>query len=265
MADYQKYGNLPTIQILIVSKYKLGQYYQKVKIKNENLLDLIDFYSYPLRDSCPICRAPNCARFIGCYERAVIDEKGNYYKDFPVPRFLCQEKGKAKIVGHRTFSLLHYHLVPYWKYSIPFIIKTLKARHIDGMSLDFLMDYLGDFTTTTNDQYYVELSPGRLFAFQHLIEAAIAKIMAMGYYPETIPQWQTPYQNQRIIAFLHFALKFSCYKLYYCHNYPINPIRGPCGLSIDFYLSGGSYWLNSYFLFGTPSQFRRSSTPQLLD
>ena len=256
LADYQKYGNLPTIQIIIISKYKLRQYYQKVKIKNENILDIIDFYSYPFRDSCPICHAPNCARFIGCYERDVIDEKGNYYEDFPVPRFLCQGKGKTKIVQHRTFSLLHYHLVPYWKYSIPFIIKTLKARHIDRMTLDLLLDYLDGFTTKDQDQYDVELSLSRIFAFQHLIKEAIAKILAHGYYPETTSQWQSPCQNQQIKAFLHFALEFSCHKLYY-------PIRGPCALSVDFYLTGGSYLLNSYFLFGTPSQFRRSGVPQL--
>jgi hypothetical protein len=247
LADYQKYGNLPTIQILIIIKYKLRHYYKKVKIKNENILDVIDFYSYPL-DSCPICGAKNCARFIGCYEREVIDEEGNYYKDFPIPRFLCQGKGKNKLVNHKTFSLLHYHLVPYWKYSIPFIIKVLKARHIDGMALDIMLNYIDDFTT--NDQYYVELSLSRFFSFQHLIEEAIAKIMANGYYPEINPQLQSPRKNQQIKAFLKFALEFYCYKLN-C------PIRGPCALSVDFYLRGGSYLLNSHFLFGTPSQFRR--------
>lgn len=276
MADYQKYGNLPTIQILIIIKYKLRHYYEKVKIKNENILDLVqnDLDSYPL-DSCPICGAPNCARFIGCYERGVIDEEGNYYKDFPVPRFLCQEKGKIKIVQHRTFSLLHYHLVPYWTYSIPFIFKTLKTRYIKGLTLDRLLDYIADFTDKKkdhthgyhyynyngnsngngndeddeDDEDYMELSLSRIFSFKQLIKEAIAKIMAHGYYPQSTPQLQNPCQNQQIKAFINFAMEFTCYKR-------CCPIRGPCALSVDFYLNGGSYFLNSYFLFGTPSQFR---------
>jgi hypothetical protein len=120
------------------------------------------------------------------------------------------------------------------------------------MTLDRLLNYIDEFTTNDQDQYYVELSLSRFFSFQHLIEEAIAKIMANGYYQDKDinPQLQSPYRNQQIKAFLKFALEFTCYKLYY-------PIRGPCGLSVDFYLKGGSYFLNSYFLFGTPSQFRR--------
>lgn len=258
LADYQKYGNLPTIQILITSKYTLRQYYKNVKIKYENILDQIDLTVYPFNDSCPICGAPDCARFIGCYEREVIDEQGNYYEDFPVPRFLCQGKGpfKSKLVHHKTFSLLHYHLVPYWKYSIPFIIRVLKARHIEEVTLAKLLNYIYDFTHKVQgqEQYYVELSPSRIVSFCRLIKEAIGKLMvierAEEYYSELIAQLQTPDHNQQIKAFLLFALDFSCHKLCY-------PIRGPCALSYDFYLNGGSYFRNSYFLLGTPSQFRK--------
>jgi hypothetical protein len=215
--------------------------------------------SYPLRDSCPLCGAPNCARFIGCYEREVVDEKGYYYKDFPVPWFLCQEKGTTRTVKHKTFSLLHYHLVPYWKYSIPFIINVLKAKHIEGMSQKMLLDYMADFTT--KDQHYeydyMELSLSRIFSFHQLIKETIGKIMISVYYPEIIEQFQTSSQNQQIKAFLTFSLHFSSYKLSHSH-----PIRGPTALSIDFYLTSGSYFQNSCFLFGTPSQFRRWQTPR---
>jgi hypothetical protein len=260
LAGYQKYGNLPTIQILITSKYTIRQYYTNVKRKCENILDQIDLTVYPFKQSCPICGAPDCARFIGCYQRGVIDEEGQYYEDFPVPRFLCQGKGTVKIVNHRTFSLLHYQLVPYWRYSIPFIIRVLNARHIEDITLANLLNYIYDFTSRDqdedDDEYYVELSFSRFFLFCQLIKNAIAKIMAIEraneYYTELIAQLQTPDQNQQIKAFLLFALQFSCYKLPYPY-----PIRGPCALSYDFYLNGGSYFRNSYFLFGTPSQFRK--------
>ncbi len=256
LADYHKYGNLPTIQILITSKYTISQYYTNVKRKYEDILDQIDLTVYPFKQNCPICGAPDCARFIGCYERGVIDEEGRYYEDFPVPRFLCQGKGTVKLVNHKTFSLLHYHLIPYWKYSIPFIFRVLKAKHIEDITLANLLSYIYDFTSRDEDgdEFYVELSLSRFFLFCQLIKKAIAKIMVLEranqYYTELIAQLQTPDENQQIKAFLLFALDFSCYKLFY-------PIRGPCALSYDFYLNGGSYFRNSYFLFGTPSQFRK--------
>lgn len=245
LADYQKNGNLPTIQILIVMEYKLSQYYQKVKIKNESILDLID--SYPFRGSCPLCRAANCARFIGCYERAVIDEEGSHYNDFPVARFLCQGKGQARIVNHKTFSLLHYQLVPYRKYAVTFINKVLWARYIDRMTQRALLDYIADFSDKGHE--YVELSWSRILSFQKLIKVAIDKVMTSRYYPQAISQFQTPCENEQIKAFLLFAAEFYCYKFLY-------PIRGPCALCYDFYLTGGSYFRNSYFLLGKPSQFR---------
>ena len=264
LADYQKYGNLPTIQILITSKYTIRQYYQKVKRNYENILDLIDWMAYPFSNCCPICHAPDCARFIGCYERGVIDEKSHYYEDFPVPRFLCQGKGTFKSVPDKTFSLLHYHLVPYWKYSIPFIFRVLKARYIDDITLANLLNHIFDFThlnqnqDQNQDQYYVELSPSRFFDFCQLLIQAIAKIMVIDrakaneYFRGIKAQLQTPDQKQLMKAFILFAMDFSCDKV----SYP-SPIRGPSALSYDFYLHGGSYFRNSYFLFGTPSQFRK--------
>jgi hypothetical protein len=203
-----------------------------------------------------LCGAPDCARFIGFYYRGVVDEKGRYYKDFPVPRFLCHRKGGIPVVGHRTFSLLHYQLIPYHKYSIPFVIKVLKSRHIERMTLEVLQKYISDFTATGppgTDYDYIELTFSRIFVFQSLIKGAINKILVNQYYKKVTGHWQTQEvvdnDNQLIKAFLQFCLEFECHK-----TNP--PIRGPCALSYDFYLKGGAHVRNSHFLFGTPSQFR---------
>lgn len=260
LADHQKCDNLPTIQIQLFTKYTLSQYYKKVKPKSEkgeNILDILDF-SYNFSDLCPLCGEADCAQFIGYYHRPAIDEKGRFYKDFPVARFLCHGKGAVSIVNHRTFSLLHYHLIPYYKYSIPFLIKVMESRHIDQMTLQVLSDYIMEFTATGpvgTDYEYIELSPSSILSLEPLIEEAINKIIMSQYYQKVRQQWmwQKTFDSDSepigIKGFLEFCREFECRK-----THP--PIRGPTALSYDFYITGGAYKRNSYFLFGTPSQFR---------
>jgi len=105
LADHQKYDNLPIIQINTFIKETLSEYYNKVNRATLEISFLIELnINFMLH--CPICRAGGCPQFIGYYYRHVIDEEGNYYKDFPIGRYKCRSRGK-------TFSLLPYQLVPY--------------------------------------------------------------------------------------------------------------------------------------------------------
>jgi len=258
LADRQKHDNLPTIQIQIFTKYNLRQYYEKVKPKSEkgeNILDIIDG-DYNFSYCCPLCGGADCARFIGYYKRPAVDEEGKFYPDFPVARFLCQGKGTVPIVNHRTFSLLHYQLIPYYKYSIPFLIKVMESRHIDKKPLQVLCHYITEFTATGpvgTDYECIEISPSGILYLEPLIEEAINKIITSQYYQTVKQQWQKAFggdsKNIGIKGFLEFCSQFECFK-----TNP--PIRGPTALSYDFYITCGAYARNSYFLFGTPSQFR---------
>lgn len=159
------------------------------------------------------------------------------------------------IVNHKTFSLLHYHLVPYSKYSLPFVVKVLKLRHIEGMTVESIQTYLGDISATaaTEDDYR-ELSASGIFAFKHLFLAAINKILISGYYPQLIHELGKSGEETAIIkTFLTFCQDFTSQK----HSCLI---RGPCAISYDFYITGGFYLKNAYFLFGTPSQLRKAET-----
>jgi hypothetical protein len=254
LAGYQTCGNLPTIQIIIIVDYTLRQFYQKVKREHAEISEIIDVVN-SFHSHCPLCGEFDCARFLGYYYRQVIDEKGRYYRDFPVPRFVCQREEKHAIVNnvnnanHRTFSLLHYHLVPYSPYSLPFVVKVLQARHIDGMTVERIQAYLGDITSSEDD--YKELSASGIFAFKELFLKAVTKILVSGYYPRLSDELVgTSQESVRIKIFLAFCQDFICQKY-------TSPIRGPCALSYDFYITGGSYLRNAFFLFGTPSQFRR--------
>jgi hypothetical protein len=200
---------------------------------------------YDFKEGCPLCGAKDCAEFIGYYHRGAIDEKGTYYKAFPIARYLCKGKGSVFSVKHRTFSLLPYQLVPYTKYSIPFIIRCLGKVYWEDNSVEGLLDYLAGFGA----EGYIELSTSTFQAFKTFILTCIDKMLAMGFHKETESVFQRPSARQRIKVFLSFAEEFVCCKTAY-------EIRGPCALGYDYYLSNGGYFRNGHFLFGVPSQFR---------
>lgn len=232
------------IQLPIVIGYTLREYYSQVRGCSENIIEILGL-PYDFTYSCPLCGAEHCAQFIGYYCRGVIDEKGTYYKAFPIARYLCNGKGTALTVKHRTFSLLPYQLVPYSKYSIPFIVNALRKVYGEDNSVKGLLDYLSGFGA----QEYIDLSVSTFYAFRAFILTAIDKLLAVGFYRELTAQLQTPSERQRIREFLYFAEDFSC-----CKTDP--EIRGPCALGYDYYMKDGGYMRNAHFLFGTPSQFR---------
>jgi hypothetical protein len=187
------------------------------------------------------------ARFIKYYTRGVIDENGTYYKNFPIARYLCERRGGQSEVSHKTFSLLPYQLVPYTKHSVPFIMKMLELKHIEGLSISKLQDYVANF----GEDEILSITSDQLSDFKQLIHDAINKIMTTEHYLEIREKISLMGSEQeRLITFIEFAQGFECFK--------IDPqIRGPCGLPYDFYLTEGGYFHNAPFLFGTPSQFRK--------
>ena len=231
------------MQILITyNTCTLAQYYHG--IQNEGIKFIRRLFD---SDKCPICGAYNCYKFLGFYSRPVFDENGTFFKDFLIARFECFQKGSDIIVQHKTFSLLPYHLIPYCKFSIPFIFKILEMNHINDKSVMDIQELLSKYENSDN---YIDLAQSTIYKFKNIIEATINKILAFAYYPEfnkKLHDLKT--DNMIIVEFITFALSFVCYKLLY-------EIRGPCALGYDFFLTGGGYIKNSQFLFGTPSQFR---------
>lgn len=192
-----------------------------------------------------MCGGTGCAQFIGYYYRGVVDEKGTYYKAFPIARYLCNRTGSARSIPHRTFSLLPYQLAPYTKYSIPFIIGCLKKVYGEDNSVNKLLDYLAGIEAGE----YIELSASVFHGFKAFILTCVNKMSAADLYEEARSSLQCPSERQRIKVFLVFAENFVC-------NKTDKPIRGPCALGYDFYLSNGGWFRNGHFLFGAPSQFR---------
>ena len=185
---------------------------------------------------------------MGFYKRPVINEQGTLYKNFLIARFECCRKGSNVVVQDRTFSLLPYKLIPYSKYSIPFIIKIFEMNQIEGKSITKIQELLSLFND--DPEKYIDLAQSTIFDLKKTILQVINKLLAVDYYQDFKEICvQLIDDNKLIAAFINFAQSFICYKLFHS-------IRGPCILGYDFYLTGGSYIKNSHFLFGTPSQFR---------
>lgn len=175
-----------------------------------------------------------------------MDEEGRHFKDFPIARFLIEDPNDFGQVKHKTFSLLPYQLIPYRKFSIPFLIKVMGIGCKDKMSVHRLQQRVFDFTFKNGNG--LELCAARTYEFKSLIDQAITKLLSSGFYPEFIPRFQTGSLWEKVRIFLDISGEFYCHKV-------IPSIRGPCALGYDYYLSGGGYQRNHYFLFGTPSQF----------
>lgn len=223
---------MPTIQILYNFLCSLSDYYKKIKG---------GFLIIPLfLDCCPICGGRDCAVFLGFYYRKVVDENGTFYKRFPILRYECKRKG-FKNVDHRTFSLLPIPLIPYTKYSIPFIFKVLKKRHLEGKSINEALDFVAEM----QDNGVICIHPATLYGFEKLFVKSTEKILTSGFLREFAVLILIPDILPRLKRFLE-ALE----------GRTDGRARDPCALGGEFYLEGGGYARNAHFLFGTPSQFR---------
>jgi len=238
LADHQNYDNLPIIQIKTFTKETLSEYYQKVNRQAIEISFLIEI-NLNFMAHCPICGAGECPQFIGYYYRHVIDEKENYYKEFPIGRYKCRSSGK-------TFSLLPYQLVPYRKHCIPFIIQILILRYKQGLSIYKVQDWIARLGQID----ILNIAANQINRFKNIVLEAINKIKALGYYPEFDEKVKDKTTDKDIVlAFIEFAQVFECFK--------VEPsIKGESGLNYDFYINGGGYYQNAHFLFGTASQFR---------
>lgn len=232
------------MQVIINIKETLSEYYEKVNGKNYDIFIILEL-SIDVYNSCPICGGMKCAQFIGYYLRKVVDENGKKYDDFPIARFLCNRKGTDIVVAHKTFSLLPFQLIPYHKYSIAFMVKTLRLRYVEEYSLYDTLDELAE-----SGEDSLSINAGQVIGFTGVVEEAIDKILAGGYYPEFEEKiFQDSSLKEQIKNFIEFSEEFECVKVN-------SPLKGPCALGYDFYLSAGAYYQNAHFLFGTPSQFR---------
>lgn len=191
-----------------------------------------------INNRCPICGESDCAQFFTYYHRHVVEENGKKYTDFPIARFLCKKKKK-------TFSLLPYQLVPYYKYSIRFIFLALQLQYIEEEKDTEILNKL----SSLDEKDFLDIDESQLKDFSLFGEQSLSKLLATNYFPAFREIISKSDVKKRLARFIEFAKEFESTKSEIM-------IRCPCALGFDFYLSGGGYLENAQFLFGIPSQFR---------
>lgn len=223
--------NILTCNIQIILKLDVSLKTYKNQVKNGT-------YEFPdYIHCCPICHGKKCAIRYGYYDRQVIDEYGTFFKEFPVARYLCQRKGKAK-VKDSTFSLLPWQLVPFkkWTIELMFSIASYRSGHSIKESLD---------------KFEVETIPADSELRKTMLNSAaqLSDITAI---------IENGLQKLKIFLMIGFDTSLSdviSYSLDYAFEVD-NRIRGPTALSWDYYIKNGGYYENSQFLFGCAAQFR---------
>lgn len=81
-------------------------------------MDQIDFVSF-IGARCPICGSEDCYREIPSYWRYAIELFPEFKKKrIPIARFICRQRRK-------TFSLLPIQLIPYFQYTVGAVVGAL--------------------------------------------------------------------------------------------------------------------------------------------
>ncbi len=227
-------------------------YHIKVSLQEYYLLAKSDAWILPdYSEECLICKAPNCAQYLGFYERgAECPLTGFKVPDLPAFRFLCRGKG-TRICNHKTFSLLPLMLVPYRRLTLKFMTLAvyLKLNHKLSLfnAMDAIEKQLVDFEDVADF-----ISIAILLEWEKIMRLAFYRFIVMHeFYKSNHDQFVIMKRDLEngLIVFLKMAAEYD--------SQYINPsIRGPDGLALDFYKSNGGANELAFFLFGTASQHR---------
>jgi hypothetical protein len=122
-------------------------------------------------DECLLCGAADCASYHGHYtRRATCPETGFSVSDFPILRFLCQDKGD-KQCDHVTFSLLPIELVPFRQLTLKFMVLAVWIRLSRGTSFTIALDNIEEELNNLADiADFINVST--LMSWERLIKSA---------------------------------------------------------------------------------------------
>jgi hypothetical protein len=216
----------------------------------QNYYQKIDTWQFPdFSDKCPICGGKGCATFHGYYFRtAICPQIGFSTTDLPISRYLCHDKGNARVCDHVTFSLLPYMLVPFQQLSLNFMIKAVWLRLSRRLSLSKAMDAIEMELNHLEDVAdFINISS--LLFWQQMILMALERFLSSD--PNIVFQINRE-QLDRVNGFKNFIEILLAYQSWH----DCTPIRGPDAFALDFYQQSGGVEKSAHFLFGRASQHR---------
>ena len=200
-------------------------------------------------DKCPICGGVDCATFLGYYTRsAICPITGFCVPDLAILRYLCHDKGDAKVCDHITFSLLPHQLVPFRQLTLDFMVKAIWLKVSQNLSLTRAMDVIENKLNKLDDVAdFINIST--ILSWQQMILTALELVTCdLQVLNDMNMVSKSQYEQLYDITGLHLFLKILVHydsKTQFSH-----PIRGPDAFAMDYSQQ------SNLFLFGKASQHK---------
>jgi len=185
---------------------------------------------------------------IGFYirKRVVIHQK--IYKNLPLPRWKCGQKGPAGS-SHKTFSLLPHSLIPYHQHDLNTILETVRFSSDRQHSLEDTKDFISAQGINTG----IIIENSQIYDFRNIFSQSFSKLLSVYDIKQKIimsSAFQSDDPLQTVIDCI------DCYQSPMGGAYHIQTSNIE-SLAMDFFFhyQTGDY-ASRDFLFGTPSQKR---------
>jgi hypothetical protein len=188
---------------------------------------------------CPICGGKDCCVRIGYYYRYALSLELGVILNLPIARYLCRRKRKPKLPD-RTFSLLPDCLIPYVRPTIPTLMQVIGNKLVKNKTdIDIVSEFYHRIYDTS-----LNITAATISTYCELFEQTAQKIKTFLRMREKDHDEQFMYHTpQDVFLFLN---NFN----------DTHYGGGPISCSRWYYDCLGGFRTNSYFLFGTASQFR---------
>ena len=227
-----------------------------IKVSLQEYYENFDTWLIPdFSDKCPICGGVDCATFLGYYIRiAICPLTGFTVSDLPVLRYLCHDKGNARVCDHITFSLLPHELVPFRQLSLDFMVRAIWFNVSRQLSLTRAMDVIEDELNNLGDVAdFINIST--MISWQRMILTAFklftCDLQVMSADINMVSKFH--YEQLQNTGGLKLFLDLLINHKSQSSNHPI---RGPTAFAWDYYQQSGGSKQHAYFLFGRASQHR---------
>lgn len=228
-----------------------------IKVSLQEYYENFDTWLIPdFSDKCPICGGIDCATFLGYYIRiAICPLTGFWAPDLPILRYLCHDKGDARVCDHITFSLLPHELVPFRQLSLDFMVRAIWFKVSRHLSLTRVMDVIEAELNSLGDVgNFINIST--MMSWQRMILTALAlftcdlQVISTDIRMVSRSQYEQLKNTASLKLFLDLIIN---------HQSQISnhPIRGPDAFAWDYYQQSGGSKQNAVFLFGRASQHRK--------
>ena len=221
-----------------------------IKVSLQEYYEDFDTWLIPdFSDKCPICGGIDCATFLGYYIRtAICPLTGFSVPDLPILRYLCHDKGNARVCDHITFSLLPNELVPFRQLSLDFMVRAIWFKVSRHLSFTRAMDVIEDELNCLGDvANFINIST--MMSWQLMILTAFGLFMSTDVNMVSKFSYEQLQNTDDLKLFLEILINHQSQS-------SNHPIRGPNAFAMDYYQQSGGSEQHAVFLFGRASQHR---------